>query len=274
MSKRKLKVDLNQHMLFQTKLDIATKKDIIVHRIETFGNKIVVDLPLSSIDVRPQVRKTFDMKRIQELAHDVQSKGLIHPITVMKHPETPHQYILVVGGNRYEAYKLFGEKEIPCIVKEYTDDEVQIQLIQISENLHRTDINPIELSDALMSLREKAEYTLEKLAKAVGRNIDSIKQYSRIHKLSIEEKEYHRDRKSSKNDILKYLAQKDTTNAKKKKEIINDDSKLALNNIVIWKNGKKKDSEASLKKKIEIAEQFILEAKTLVNNHEIPNNQD
>ena len=176
----KKKFNLAEHSLFKKPLSINDKNDIIKDRIERFGEKIIVDIPLDQIEIHPQVRKSFDTSKIKDLSEDISKKGLIHPVTVMKHKDKVNAFILLIGGNRYQAFKTLKKQTIPTIVKSYTEDSVQIQLIQLAENMHRTDINPIELSEALKEIKIKAKLSLSQLAKAVGRNIDSIKQYSRI----------------------------------------------------------------------------------------------
>ena len=124
-------VNLEKHSLFKKKSSISTKEDIILERLEKFGEKIIVDIPLPAIEIRPQVRKTFDEEKIKDLSEDIKKKGLIHPVTLMKKQNISSEYILLIGGNRLEAFKQLGRHKIPAIIKPYTDNEVHIQLIQI-----------------------------------------------------------------------------------------------------------------------------------------------
>ena len=179
---------LSQHSLFTQKPKIATKSDIINDKLNKFGDKIILDIPLSQIESIPQVRKQFEIEKIKKLAEDIQDKGLIHPITVMKNPKKENHYILLIGGNRFLAYKYLNATTISCIVKEFSENQSENELIQLSENMHRMDLNPIELAEAIMRIKDKSGYTLQKLAKRIGRTIDSMKQYSRINKLSESEK--------------------------------------------------------------------------------------
>ena len=81
--------------------------------------------------MKPQVRKTFDINKISLLAEDIDAKGLIHPVTLMKHPTQHNKYILLIGGNRLEAYKQLQRKTIPAIIKSYSENEGDIQLLQL-----------------------------------------------------------------------------------------------------------------------------------------------
>lgn len=249
------------------KLDIISRSDLHRSKIDKYGDRIILELPIEDIKVRPQIRKTFDEENIARLAIDISRKGLIHPITVMHDPENRNKYILLIGGNRYCAFLKLKRKLIPAIVKPFTENSVDIKLIQLSENLHRSDINPIELADALMSLKKESNYTLEEIAISVGRNIDSIKQYSRISKLGEEEKNILKQNKSTKNEILKYLSKKRKLKAEPEYcdgPILNQEDKLELKPLVIYKRGKNKDSKQDLKNKIAIAQQFIEQANKLL----------
>ena len=256
-----------KHSLFKQKKSIFSKQELIEERIELLGDKIILELNLDDIEIHPQVRTFFDKKRIEELAHDINEQGLLHPITVMKHPQKVHTYILVVGGNRFKAFQLLNRPQIPAIIKPFTENNSEIKLVQLSENLHRSDLNPIEFANALTSIKAETHYTLEQIAKIVGRTIDSIKQYSRISKLSDKEKEFHIKQKSTKNDILKYLAKRE----KEKKE--ENKNQLTLFNLSNYQNPIAKTID-DLEKKIEAARLFIKSAEIeLEKNKEKLNSQ-
>lgn len=246
---------LNKHSLFSTHKKVHSKEDLINKKINLHGEKVIIDIPLNLIEVRPQVRKTFDKSKINLLAEDIKSKGLIHPITVMQHDKKNNYFILIIGGNRLEAFKLLCKKNIPAIVKKYSNNDGDIQLLQLAENMHRNDLNPVELADALFNIKKLTGLTLDQIANAVGRSIDSIKQYSRISKLTKSEKEFHIKNKSTKNEILLHMA-------KSKK---NKSSKAYLE-FIKPKNKTNKENLSSTQKEqliqqIKDAEQFIQAAK-------------
>ncbi|RAP31370.1 hypothetical protein DID76_02925 [Candidatus Marinamargulisbacteria bacterium SCGC AG-414-C22] len=233
---------LLNHSLFKEQHIIHTKEDLNQKKIERYGDKIICDIPLTQIEVKPQVRKTFDNNKIALLAEDIDAKGLIHPITLMKHPTTTNLYILLIGGNRFEAFKQLKKTTIPAIIKSYSNNEGDIQLLQLAENMHRNDLNPVELAEALTKIKNLTGLTLEQIAKTVGRTVDSIKQYSRISKLSESEKAFHIKKKSTKNDILNYLAQR---------------QKSTKSTSLTQKNSRKRKLELDIKK----AEEIIKKAK-------------
>ena len=197
---------LEQHSLFQKKPRIASREDLIGYQLNLHGDKIIVDIALDQIVSLPQVRRHFDDDNIRRLAEDMEMKGLIQPITVMRHPSNEQQYILLVGGNRYLAAQYLNWNSISCMVKPYCEDVTQNELIQLAENMHRTDLNPIDLAEAVMRIKQRTGFTLAKLARSLGRTVDSVKQYSRINKLTDAEKDFHVQQKSTKNEILDYLA--------------------------------------------------------------------
>ncbi len=250
MSNQKKSI-LTKHSLFSTRKNIHSKEDLIKKKIDLHGEKVIIDIPLNQIEVKPQVRKTFDTTKIKLLAEDIKSKGLIHPVTVMQDNIKKNHYILIIGGNRLEAFKFLKKKNIPAIIKQYSNNEGDLQLLQLAENMHRNDLNPVELADALFNIKKLTGLTLDQIANAVGRSIDSIKQYSRISKLSKKEKDFHIKNKSTKNEILLYLA--------KSKKI--DNTKPYLEFIKPTKKKISSEKKETLEKQIKEAEKFIKEAK-------------
>ena len=116
-------MSLKQHSLFQKKPKISSKSDLIKDHLEKHGEKIIVDIPLADITTPPQVRKHFNQQKIKQLAEDIDTKGLIHPITVMHHPKKDKIYILLIGGNRLLAAQYLNWEFIPCIVKNYNQNK-------------------------------------------------------------------------------------------------------------------------------------------------------
>tara|TARA_Y100000741_G_C18186007_1_gene531420 strand:+ start:24 stop:788 length:765 start_codon:yes stop_codon:yes gene_type:complete len=244
-----------QHSLFKNPQKISSKADIISNHLNNHGDKIIVDIPLIQIITPPQVRKHFDKDKIIQLAEDIEQKGLIHPITVMKHPKENESYILLIGGNRLNAAHYLNWETIPCIVKEYNHDSAQNEILQLAENMHRMNLNPIELAEAVMRIKKQTGYTLSKLAKILGRNVDSIKQYSRINKLSDSEKRYHLEQKSTKNDILAYLAKRELSCEKEIKHSLFETITTTPYDHL---------SKDALLKKIHEAESFLKLAKKII----------
>ena len=116
-----------------------------------------------------QPRKTFNEKFLEELSQSIKKHGVLQPITVRK---SGSEHIIVMGERRYRSSKLAGKKTIPCIVREYENND--ILEIQIIENLQRQDVEPTEEADAIAYLSEK--YSATEIAKRLGRGDNFIRQ--------------------------------------------------------------------------------------------------
>ena len=96
---------------------------------------------------RDQPRKDFDEDALMELADSIRQFGILQPLLVQK---KKNYYEIIAGERRWRAAKLAGIKEVPIIVKDYTDQEiVEISLI---ENIQRENLNPIEEAMAFKRL--------------------------------------------------------------------------------------------------------------------------
>ena len=207
MTTRQDQTQLKLNSLFQ-KVNIRTKSSLREERIQKFGDKIIIDIPLNDIILRDQIRKDISQETIKNLANDINQKGLINPVLVMKHQDKPNKFYLLLGEHRFRAFKFLSRTTIPCIVRDFFEDENKLKLLQLAENMHRVDVHPVEIADTLLSVKKNTGYTLEKIAKLVGRRLDTIKQYSRIYNLSLELKNHYRVNKFTKNQILKDIAKR------------------------------------------------------------------
>ena len=190
----------------------VTDVGIRLHKIDSFKDSVIVEIPLDKIEVGNQVRTEFDKDQITKLAVDIKENGIHHPITVMQVGEED-KYKLIIGENRFRACKLNGSKKIKAIVKSFIDDEAKIKLLQLSENLQRKNLNPIETAESLMKIKELLGITQKELAEKVGRSLGTIKIYSQIHNMTKEQKEKHT---------------KENTGIKKLNEIMNKEKSLTV----------------------------------------------
>lgn len=127
---------------------------------------------------REQPRKNFDEEALQELADSIQQFGLLQPILVQ---DRKTYYEIIAGERRWRAAKLAGLKEVPVIVRNYTDQEiVEISLI---ENIQREDLNPIE--EALAYKRLLTEFNLkqDEVAERVSKSRTAVTNSMRLLKL-------------------------------------------------------------------------------------------
>ena len=109
------------------------------------------EIPISKIDPPTwQPRKKFEEEKLQELQESITNHGLLQPIIVEPEGE---RYRVVAGERRFRAIQNLGWQNVPVKIVENLDDTKRIQ-IQITENLNREDITPIERSRAVMKLFE------------------------------------------------------------------------------------------------------------------------
>ncbi len=144
-------------------------------------NATLTVLPLENIFLDDkQPRKFFDQKAMDELIESVKQQGILQPIMVRPYGTTllpkeksgPTTYRIVCGERRYRASEAAGLTEIPCVVRDISDDEVLE--IQIVENLQRKDVNPMEEAIAFKRLQDRWE--LGEIAHRVGKNPQYVAQ--------------------------------------------------------------------------------------------------
>lgn len=127
---------------------------------------------------REQPRKQFDADALQELAESIKQFGILQPLLVQKKED---YYEIIAGERRWRASKLAGLKEIPVIVKEFTEQEaVEISLI---ENIQREDLNPIEEAMAYKRLMEEFHLKQDAIAERVSKSRTAVTNSMRLLKL-------------------------------------------------------------------------------------------
>ena len=127
---------------------------------------------------REQPRKQFDADALQELAESIKQFGVLQPLLVQKKKD---YYEIIAGERRWRASKLAGLKEVPVIVKEFTEQEaVEISLI---ENIQREDLNPIEEAMAYKRLMEEFHLKQDAIAERVSKSRTAVTNSMRLLKL-------------------------------------------------------------------------------------------
>lgn len=128
---------------------------------------------------RKQPRKFFDEDSLQELADSIKQFGLLQPILVQ---DRKSYYEIIAGERRWRAARLAGLKEVPVIIKNYSDQEiVEIALI---ENIQREDLNPIEEAQAYKRLLEEFHLKQDEVAERVSKSRVAVTNSIRLLKLS------------------------------------------------------------------------------------------
>ena len=128
---------------------------------------------------RDQPRKNFDEDALLELSDSIKQFGVLQPLLVRKRKD---YYEIIAGERRWRAAKLAGVKEVPVIVKEYTDQEIlEIGLI---ENIQRENLNPIEEAIAYKRLLEEFNLKQDEVAERVSKSRTAVTNSMRLLKLS------------------------------------------------------------------------------------------
>lgn len=160
--------------LIAEKLDHKVEKKIIEENVscETLVKLTLIE-PGSN-----QPRKNFNEDSLQELADSIKQYGIIEPLIVQKNGS---MYKIIAGERRWRAARIAGLKEIPVIVKKYSDEEVfEIALI---ENIQREDLNPIEEAIAYRKLMDEFHLKQDDIANRVGKSRVAVTNSMRLLKL-------------------------------------------------------------------------------------------
>ena len=130
---------------------------------------------------RKQPRKTFDEDALQELADSIKQFGLIQPILVQDRED---HYEIIAGERRWRAAKMAGLKEVPVIIRKYTEKE--IMEISLIENIQRENLNPIEEAQAYKRLLTEFHMKQDEIAERVSKSRAAVANSMRLLKLGEE----------------------------------------------------------------------------------------
>jgi ParB family chromosome partitioning protein len=139
------------------------------------------ELPVTAISPNPrQPRQSFDEDAMAELVHSVKEIGLLQPVVVRASGEG--RYELIMGERRWRATQQAGLELIPAIVRETGDDDLLRDALL--ENLHRSQLNPLEEAAAYQQLLDDFGCTHDELATRIGRSRPQISNTLRLLRLS------------------------------------------------------------------------------------------
>ena len=128
---------------------------------------------------REQPRKMFDEDALIELSESIKQYGVLQPLLVQK---KDNYYEIIAGERRWRAAKLAGLKEVPVIIRNYTEQEiVEISLI---ENIQREDLNPIEEAQAYKRLLTEFHLKQDEVAERVSKSRAAVTNSIRLLKLN------------------------------------------------------------------------------------------
>ncbi|MDQ0862643.1 ParB/RepB/Spo0J family partition protein [Arthrobacter globiformis] len=164
------------------KANFAAVPDNGVDLLEVPGVRFA-EIPVTDIHPnRKQPRTVFDEDDMAELVHSVREIGVLQPIVVRTSTEKGGEpYELVMGERRWRAVQAAGLSTIPAIVRDTTDDDLLRDALL--ENLHRSQLNPLEEAAAYQQLLEDFGTTHEQLADRIGRSRPQVSNTLRLLKL-------------------------------------------------------------------------------------------
>ena len=149
------------------KLNAPSAEGVAKAVLEMVVDAAVLRMPLSQIDVQPQVRTDFDPEELASLAADMKLNSQLQPAIVRTHPDKRNHYILVMGGRRYKACEINGE-DLRVVVIDNMDDLQRIRDVQWSENHQRASLS---LKDQAAVFRADLERLGTQAAVAKHRNV-------------------------------------------------------------------------------------------------------
>ena len=143
----------------------------------------VADIALSKISANPfQPRTIFEAESLEELAQSIKLQGIIQPLTVRKTGYDHYQ--LIAGERRLKAAEIAGFKAVPCYIR-VANDEQMLELALI-ENIHRKDLNALEIAISYQRLIDELSLTQEDVSQKVGKDRATVSNYIRLLKLPAE----------------------------------------------------------------------------------------
>ncbi|HYF12113.1 MAG TPA: ParB/RepB/Spo0J family partition protein [Actinomycetota bacterium] len=139
----------------------------------------MLEVPVDAVSPNPrQPRTTFEDEALETLASSIQEVGVLQPIVVRR---VASGYELIAGERRLRAAKKAGLATIPVVVRE-SDDAESLREALI-ENIHREDLNPVELAEAFRELLEELGLKQETLAERLGMSRSHIANTIRLLQL-------------------------------------------------------------------------------------------
>ncbi len=141
----------------------------------------ITQLPLSVLHESPfNPRKTY--AALDELAASIRAEGIHQPLVVrprlmnVLRPDLVDEYEVVFGHRRLRAAELAGLETVPCIVRALSD--LEARRAQLTENIQRADVHPLEEAEAFAELMEQHAVTADALAQQIGKSLSHV--YARL----------------------------------------------------------------------------------------------
>lgn len=223
-------------------LNVENVSDFEKNLYKEVKSEEIVDLDVNELRPNPyQPRTVFDEDALKELSESIKENGVIEPIIVKK---SIKGYDVIAGERRLKASKLAGNKTIPAIIRQLSDEKMAE--IALLENLQRENLTALEEAKAYKSLIDKLNLTQEQLAKKVSKSRSHITNMLGLLRLPNEVQDMVLDKKISMGHArtLSKMEDKDEI-IKMANEIVNE--KLSVR-VTEEKSSNKKSKEPRKKK--------------------------
>ncbi|MFI7580787.1 ParB/RepB/Spo0J family partition protein [Kocuria kalidii] len=167
----------------QVESDVSRETVDTTEQLATVPGATFAEIPVASIHPnRKQPRQEFDDEELAELAYSIAELGVLQPIVVRPSREDGETaFELVMGERRWRATQRAGLPAIPAIVRETADDDLLRDALL--ENLHRSQLSPLEEAAAYQQLLEEFGTTQEELSRRIGRSRPQISNTIRLLRL-------------------------------------------------------------------------------------------
>ena len=176
---------------------ILSNPDTDITNKDTSGNFVVgavAEIPIALIETNPfQPRDVFEAAALEELKNSIMEQGVIQPVTVRKMGYDKYQ--LISGERRLRASIMAQLERIPAYIR--VADDQQMLEIALIENIHREDLNAIELALSYQRLLDDCGLKIEDIVKKISQDRSTISNYIRLLKLPPEVQVAVRDKKIS-----------------------------------------------------------------------------
>ena len=146
------------------------------------------DLPVEFLMPCPlQPRRQFGENDLRDLVASVREHGILQPILVRRHSDTPDRYEIIAGERRWRAAQQAQLTKVPVVIRDFNDEEaLEVALI---ENVQREDLTPIEEGQGYQRLIDEFDHTQEQVSKLIGRSRSHIANTLRLLNLPMEVRE-------------------------------------------------------------------------------------
>ncbi len=221
------------------------------------------------IPFRNQARKKFNEDELIQLSNSIKEVGIRQPLSIMAIPEKPGFYEVISGERRLRAAKLAGLSKIPCLMVKEHDKADEIALI---ENVHRSDLHPVELGRALKVLMiQKNHGGQRELSKTLGLSESSVSELLQMAKLPEEILNEMIEKNIKSRDVIRRLLKEKsiiTMHTILENVIVNDDgqnliSAPSLSNDLVPSKITKKSTKSILRISLK-DDNFLVQSKSIV----------